>query len=188
MGVPNETLVPLTRKELYNLAEKCNEVAQELARQEQNRVSLKHCYEFNRWLPELKSYDLLAPELAQLKAARPIARWQLMTISAMLVVLIMVALPSGYVRPLRMIFFAISTFLLLCIYLIPERLYGTTIELVEGKVLYIVDQLDNHLTSDVLDFSEAAFHRIKQNLHEARLELRQQIDLAYRARRGPDWY
>lgn len=182
MSAQNDPLTPLTRKELYSLSEKCRDVAFDLARQDQHRVSLKHCHEFNRWLPELKSYDLLAPGLTDLKAARPIARWQVMIISAVLILFLMVALPISQARSIRMFTLAISSLLLLGIYFIPERIYGTTIELVEGKVLYIVDQLDKQLSSGVLEFSEAAFHRVKQNLNEARSELRQQIDLAYRAR------
>lgn len=188
MSVQNETLVPLTRKELYTLAEKCREVALELACQDQNRVSLKHCHEFNQWLPELRAYDLLAPELKELKAARPIARWQVMIIGIALMLLLLFALPSTQIRSLRMIIAASSTLFLFCVYLIPERFYGTTIELVEAKVLTVVDLLEKHLSSGVLEFSEAAFHRVKQNLHEARDELRQQIDLAYRSRSGQQWF
>ncbi len=188
MSVQRKDLVPLTRKELYNLSEKCKDVALELASQDQNRVNLKYCHEFNRWLPELRSYDLLAPDLANLKAARPIARWQLMIISVILLLLLIVALPSSQVRTFRAILITTSSLLLITVYLIPERFYGTTVELVEGKVLYVVDLLDKHLSSGVLEFSEAAFYQVKQNLNEARLELRQQIDLAYRARNDKQWF
>lgn len=70
-----------------------------------------------------------------------------------------------------------STILL---FFVPERLYGTTIELLEGKVLRIVDALEQILVADELGLSEAAYFRVKENLEEARRELRQQIDLEHR--------
>ena len=83
LGSSGQTpLRPLTRKEFYELAAHCRAYAQELAKHDQNRVSLKHCYEFNRWLPSVKSYDRLAPHLATLRPARPIARWQVLVLGA----------------------------------------------------------------------------------------------------------
>ena len=68
----------------------------------------------------------------------------------------------------------------LAVFFLPESLYGTTIELLEGKVLYIVDTLLTILNSGKLEFSEAAFFRARENLLIAHSELRQQIDLAHR--------
>jgi hypothetical protein len=69
---------------------------------------------------------------------------------------------------------------LIILYFIPERVYGTTIELLEGKLLRVVDALDRLLTSGQVEFSEAAFFQVRENLEAARRELRQQIDLAHR--------
>lgn len=175
---------PLTRKELYELAHECKTYAEELAGHDQSRVSLKHCHEFNRWLPKVQSYDLLAAELSQLKGARPIARWQVMILAALIALLLLLSWPSDsggqWIRSSVPIALPICLF---CIYLIPERVYGTTIELVEAKVLTVVESLEKQLHGNSLEFSEAAFHQVKENLQLARQELRQQIDLAYRARR-----
>jgi hypothetical protein len=63
---------------------------------------------------------------------------------------------------------------------LPEHIYGTTMELLQAKVLFIVDALLDLLNSGSMDFSEAAFYRARENLLVAHEELRQQIDLAHR--------
>lgn len=175
---------PLTRNELYNLSKECREYAIELASHDQSRVSLKHCHEFNRWLPKVQSYDLLASELSNLKGARPVARWQVMIISALVGLLVLLSWPPDQAEQLRASLLYLIPLLLLGIYFLPERIYGTTIELVEAKVLAVVELLETKLQSNTLEFSEGAFHQVKENLQFARQELRQQIDLAYRARRS----
>lgn len=181
---PTETspLVPLTRKEFYELAEHCRAYALELARHDQGRVSLKHCYQFNEWLPGIKAYDLMAPALRDLKPARPIARWQVMTLSALLGLVLLFVL-TGRLSPFaRTLFPYAFVFLLIFVYLIPERLYGTTIEHLEAKVLRVVETMEKLLLDGSMDFTEAAFFQVKENLAAARTELRQQIDLSHRAR------
>ena len=54
-----------------------------------------------------------------------------------------------------------------------------------AKVLRVVDGLLVILDSGVLEFTEAAFFQTRQNLLDARAELRQQIDLAHRPHNGP---
>jgi hypothetical protein len=66
------------------------------------------------------------------------------------------------------------------LYFVPERLYGTTVELLEGKVLRVVDELDRMLQANEIGFTEAAFFKVRDNLSAARRELREQIDLAHR--------
>jgi hypothetical protein len=44
----------------------------------------------------------------------------------------------------------------------------------------VVDVLDELLHTKELGLTEAAFFRVKENLEEARRELREQIDLAHR--------
>lgn len=175
-----QKLTPLTRREFYQLAEHCRAYALELARYDQMRVDLQQCHKFNAWLPQLKSYDLLAPALRTLRPARPIARWQVMVVVAVLGFILLLALAPRAGRPFNSGISFSYLLTLLILYFVPERLYGTTIELLEGKVLRVVDALDALLNNGGLGFSEAAFFQAKANLEVARRELRQQIDLAHR--------
>ena len=170
----------LTRKEFYDLAQECHDYALELARHEQSRVSLKHCYEFNTWLARVRSYDRLAQPLAGMTGARPIARRQVMVLAAVIGVIGLTALSGRVDRSLSNALFYSLFFALVVLYFVPERLYGTTIELLEAKVLRVVDALDRLLVGQELGFTEAAFFKVKENLETARRELRQQIDLAHR--------
>lgn len=172
--------LPLTRKDFYELAQRCHAYALDLARHDQSRVSLKHCHEFNSWLTILRRYDTLAPRLRGLTPARPIARWQVMILAVVLWLILVVALPVGGVRmaqPVMQFGFLLG---LIVLYFAPERLYGTTVELIEGKVLRVVDALDALLLDGKMEFTEAAFFQVKETLQDARRELRQQIDLAHR--------
>lgn len=177
---PPQGTIPLTRKELYDLAARCRSYAQELARHDQTRVNLQHCHEFNQWLAKVKSYDLLARPLASLQAARPIARWQIMVLAGVVGLILIFALPGRVDRTLSSIITSGYFVSLIILYFVPERLYGTTIELLEAKVLRVVDALDQLLHTQELGLTEAAFFRVKENLEAARRELRQQIDLAHR--------
>jgi hypothetical protein len=177
---PPQGSLPLTRKELYDLAERCRAYARELARHEQTRVNLLHCHEFNTWLAKVKSYDLLARPLAALKPARPVARWQLLVLAAVLGIILLLALPGRVERGLASAIVSGYFLSMVLFYFVPERLYGTTIELLEAKVLRIVDVLDELLHTKELGLTEAAFFRVKENLETARRELREQIDLAHR--------
>lgn len=179
-AVPAPGSVPLTRKVFYDLAEYCRDYALELARFEQTRVSLKHCYAFNAWLAQLKTYDRLARPLAGLAAARPIARWQVMTLLAVVGFLTLLTFAGRMDQRLFTMFGYGFFFSLLALFFVPERLYGTTIELVEAKVLRVVDVLEDLLQHGDLGLTEAAYFRVKENLEAARRELRQQIDLAHR--------
>ncbi len=174
------TLKALTRREFYKLAEHCRAYALELAHYEQTHVDLKQCHEFNRWLAQIKLYDLLDPPLATLKPARPIARWQLLVLGIVLGMLIMAALSEGGTRIGSTAFLYAYSAGLIIFYFVPERFYGTTIELLEGKVLRVVDALEGLLMNNQLDFTDAAFFQAKENLEIARRELRQQIDLVHR--------
>jgi hypothetical protein len=172
--------IPLTRKEFYELAQACRDYATELARHEQARVSLKHCYDLNSWLSRVKSYERLGPALATLAPARPVARIQVMVLGAVLGLILLLALPGRMDRGLSSVFSYGFLFSLLMLYFVPERLYGTTIELLEAKVLRVVDVLDQIHHAEDLGFSEAAYFRVKENLEAARRDLREQIDLAHR--------
>lgn len=171
-------LTKLTRRDFFRLTEQCREYALELARYDQWRVDLAQCHKFNKWLPELKAYDKLAAPLRTLQPARPIARWQVMTLAVVLVLVLMSFTASRTAQP--PIFSFTFFFGMVLLYFVPERLYGTTIELLEAKVLRVVETLDDLLRNGDMGFSEAAFFQAKENLDIARRELRQQIDLAHR--------
>jgi hypothetical protein len=180
MAVATQSTQPLTRKEFYDLAEECRVLAVELARYDQSRVSLKHCNDFNAWLIRLKRYDRLNRPLADMQPARPIARWQLLVLAVVLGFLLMLILPAQVGRTFASTFNYFFLFGLILFYFVPERLYGTTIELLEAKILRVVNLLEGILLSDEMGFSEAAFFKVKENLDFAKQELRQQIDLAHR--------
>jgi hypothetical protein len=179
-SLPPVALTPLTRKALYDLAQECLAYAGELARYEQSRVSLQHCYAFNRWLAQVKTYERLGPALATLAAARPVARWQITVLALVVGLVAMLALPGRLERGLNSALIYGYLFSILLFYFVPERLYGTTIELLEAKVLRVVDALDAILQAEDLGLTEAVYFRIKENLEQARRELREQIDLAHR--------
>ncbi|MEZ4657501.1 MAG: hypothetical protein R2911_08015 [Caldilineaceae bacterium] len=152
----------------------------ELALYDPHRVNLKQCYQFNRWLPKIKAHEPLASALVSITPARPIARWQLMTIAAVLGLILLFALPLSLRHMTRSLLFYLYLLFLLGLYFVPERLYGGTIELIEAKVLRVVEELEKLLMADEMEFSEAAFFQVKENLSAARRELRQQLDLAHR--------
>ena len=171
----------LTRKELYDLAAYCRTYAMKLAKFDQSRVNLSQCYHFNKWLPGVKAYDLLQPKLASLKPARPINRWQVMTLMALSGLILYFALGRHLSQTTSaIVLYGIAFSLVIVVFFLPERLYGTTIELLEGKVLRVVDAMEQVLQDEELGFTEAAYFKVKEDLEVARRELRQQIDLAHR--------
>ena len=172
--------VVLTRKEFYELADDCRRYALELALYDPHRVNLKLCYQFNQWLPKIKAYDQLTDALAPIMLARPIARWQLMTISALLGIILLLLLPPSFRQSTRTLLLYGYFFVLVGLYFVPERLYGGTVALIEARVLRVVEELEKLLMTDEMEFSEAAFFQAKENLNQARRELRQQLDLAHR--------
>jgi hypothetical protein len=173
-------MAPLTRKEFYDLAKRCREEAFELARHDQNHVNLKQCRRFNEWLVELKGYDQLAPQLKTVHAARPINRWMVMGACVGLSLLVVLILGSELgANGMRLLSFGLTGTLIL-IYFLPESLYGTTVEMLEGRVLRVVETLEKLLFSRNMELTEAVFFQVKENLEAARSELRQQIHLAHK--------
>lgn len=175
----------LDRKAFYDLAAECRSYATELANYDQHRVTLAECHRFNAWLAQLKRYDRLAPRLATLRPARPVARWQVVVLMVVVWVLMVLALPGMVSRQWVTILVGSWLLTIVAVLFIPESFYGTTNELLEAKVLRVVDTLMEILDSGAMDFTDAAFFRTRQNLLEARTELRLQIDLAHRPPTGP---
>jgi hypothetical protein len=174
------SLKPLTRKEFYDLTAVCRQYALDLARFDQHRVNLKECYKFNNWLNELRGYDQLAAPLRTLQPARPVARWQIMVLETVLWVIVAAALPNYVSRNVATVILFAFTLLIVSNLFFPESIFGTTIELLQGRVLRIVDALTHLLESGALEFTEAAYFHARENLQVAHDELRQQIDLAHR--------
>ena len=171
---------PLTRPDFYRVAAECRHRATELARFDQSRVNLQQCHDFNQWRQELRGYDRLAPTMAEIKAARPIARHQLMIIGAVIGVIALFGLPSVVSRGMATGLLYAYLIVLVMFFFVPEGLYGSTVEHLEGKTLRVVDELERILLEGDMGFTPAAFFQVKENLTEARRELRQQIDLAHR--------
>ncbi|MEZ4635663.1 MAG: hypothetical protein R2856_11990 [Caldilineaceae bacterium] len=173
-------MAPLTRKEFYDLAKRCREEALELARHDQNQVNLAQCRRYNEWLIELKGYDQLSPQLKTLRAARPINRWMVMG-GAFGISLLTAVLLGGQLgaNGMRLLSLGITATLIL-LYFLPESLYGTTVEMLEGRVLRVVETLEKLLFSRQMALTEAAFFQVKDNLETARRELRQQIHLVHK--------
>ena len=172
-------MTELTRKEFYELADQCRERALELAHFDQNRVNRQQCRRFNLWLARLKTYDQLSPGVQDIRAARPITRYDLMAAALLLWLASLFLLREQLgVTGIRVVAFSMWGLVLL-LYFLPESLYATTVELLEAKVLRVVEALEALLISQEMEVTEAVFFKIKENLNTARRELRQQIHLAH---------
>ena len=172
-------MAELTRPEFYQLAIECRERALELARHDQHRVVPAQCKVFNQWLEELQRYERLQTSVGQLQRALPITRWHLMGVVVLAWLLfVLFAGQQLSVTGQRALGFLLASALLLLFFL-PERFYGTTVEMLEGKVLRVVEAMEKILLSQEMQFTEAAYFQVKENLATARKELRQQIHLAH---------
>ncbi len=173
-------MAELTRKEFYELANQCRERALELALFDQSRVNRQQCRQFNLWLARLKTYDQLAVGVRDINAARPITRYDLMAAAVVLWLLSMFLLREQLSQGGNRILAFGMWGLVILLYFLPESLYATTVELLEAKVLRVVETLEALLISQEMEVTEAVFFKIKENLNTARRELRQQIHLAHR--------
>lgn len=170
----------LTRKEFYDLTFVCRELAADLARLDPRRVNLQQCYRFNNWLAELRGYLPLRAGLAGMKGARPITRWQVGSLVLALWLVVWLAMLGRGDRMVHLLLLNGMVLLFVLMWMVPERVFGSTVEEIEGKVLRVVELLEELLVHGNLGMTEAAFFRAKQNLDQARLELREQLDLAHR--------
>lgn len=171
---------PFTRKEFYDLAFDLRAWANQLASCDPRRVNLKHCHRFNDWLRQLRRFDLLAPTIATIKPARPVARWQAMALYVIFWLIVYMWTMGRMQGMAQMVLLNSLALGFLTFFFIPERVFGTTVEEIEAKTLRIVQAMETMLLSNQVDFSEAAFYKAKEALEGARLELRQQLDLAHR--------
>jgi hypothetical protein len=69
------------------------------------------------------------------------------------------------------------------VFLIPPALYGTSVEAIEGRLLVVVEALQELLDHGDMQFSEAAYFQARDTLRQAADELRQQVWL----NRAPGW-
>ncbi len=122
MSSRSTTPVPFTRKELYDLSIFCHDYALELARYDQHRVNLKECYRFNAWLARLKTYDRLAPLLAPIRPARPVARWQILVILTLVWGILLLALPNYLSRNWTIVFVSSVAFTGIALLFVPESI------------------------------------------------------------------
>lgn len=173
-------MADLTRKEFYELAEKCREMALELARHEQDRVSVDQCRAFNEWLPRILAFDRLKRDLPGLSPARPLTRGRVMLVTVVVLLGLAFLLRDFLGRYTLFALTAALTTTGIGLVFLPERLYGTTVALIEGKVLRIVTLLEKILLSQELNLTEAAFFVAKENLAAAKHELRTQLHHAQR--------
>lgn len=172
--------IPFTRKEFYDLAVRCRDYATELAAFDPQRVNLKQCYQFNEWLRGLRRYERLGPRLASLRPARPVTRWQVAILAGIVGLLVYFFLLERGERLSPLLVLNGVILLFLTLYMMPERIVGTTVEEIEGRVLRVVKVLEAMLAEGEPAFTEAAYFQVKTNLEAAARELRQQLDLAHR--------
>jgi hypothetical protein len=166
----------LTRHEFYKLAHECREFAHRLATHDQDSVDRAMCGEYNAFLPRVRSYDRLREPLSRLRPARPISRLMVLTwliAGWMVLVLLGRQLP----RPAYLLLLSLAPFLIMSLFLVPQSLYGTTIEAIEGHLLVVVQTLQQILHSGEMDFTEAVYFVLRDVLQETADDLRQQVYL-----------
>ena len=168
----------LTRKAFYDLAKECRDYAMRLANHDQDAVDRAVCREFNQFLPRVSSYDKLGPKIAHLKPARPITRGMVLTgVLAFWLGTVLVATLAG-LQFSTLLWMGISVTLIFGVFLVPPAVYGTSVEAIEGRVLVVVQALQDLLDHGNMEFSEAAYFQVRDTLREAADELRQQVYLS----------
>jgi hypothetical protein len=177
-----DTQQPLTRKAFYSLAQECLDYAMRLATHDQDSVARPLCREFNTFLARMRGYDKLAPRLTQLRPARPITRG--MVLAAVLIVWLAMALIGIRVLPTfpGLLALSVAASLIFVVFLVPPALYGTSVEAIEGRVLVVVETLQELLDHGDMQFSEAVYFQVRDALRQASDELRQQVWLNHASR------
>lgn len=167
----------LTRKAFYDLAKECRDYAMRLANHDQNSVNRAVCQEFNQFLARVRSYDKLGPKLMRLQTARPITRGlMLAVVLALWLAMVLIGLRVMPQFP-ALFGLGIAVSLIFLVFLVPPAVYGTSVEAIEGRVLVVVEALQDLLEHGDMQFSEAAYFQVRDTLREAADELRQQVYL-----------
>jgi hypothetical protein len=173
MDTPKE----LTRKAFYDLAKECRDYAMRLANHDQDSVDRAVCQEFNQFLERMRTFDKLSPKLMHLKQARPITRGMVLA-GALAFWLAMVLIGIRVMPQFPALFgLGIAVSLIFLVFLVPPSVYGTSVEAIEGRVLVVVEALQDLLEHGDMQFSEAAYFQVRDTLREAADELRQQVYL-----------
>ncbi len=172
-------MAPLTRKEFYDLSFWCRDLALELARHDPHRVHPGLCRAFNQGIARLRACRVLRSHLGGLTEARPITRLHVLATGLGLWLVLHLFLVRWLGPWAGRVAATLFLGLLAMAFFVPESTYGTTVALLEGKLLRVVDGLESLLQSGEMEVTEAVYFRIKENLEEARRELRQQLYLAH---------
>lgn len=173
----------LTRNEFYKLAHECRDYSRRLATHDQDLVSSSLCREFNEFLARVRAYDRLRQPLAGLRPARGFTRAMLLSIILGLWLAFNLVGTRLVSVNASLIILASSTTLIIGVFLAPPSLYGTSVEAIEGRVLVVVQALQELLESGDMGFSEAAYFVARDVLRETADDLRQQVYLNRRAAR-----
>ncbi|MEI2690432.1 MAG: hypothetical protein V9H69_12295 [Anaerolineae bacterium] len=130
----------------------------------------------------MRSYDKLASRLTQIRPARPITRG--MVLGAVLALWLAMALIGIRVLPTfpGLLALSVAASLIFVVFLVPPALYGTSVEAIEGRVLVVVEALQDLLDHGDMQFSEAAYFQVRDTLRQAADELRQQVWLNHASR------
>ncbi len=168
---------PLTRKAFYDLALECRTYASRLATLDADSVQRAACLEFNAFLQRVRSYDHLARPLAHLKPARPITRG--MVLATALAWWLFMATVGVRLLPRfpALLILGLSSSLIFVVFMVPPRVYGTSVEAIEGRVLTVVTALQEILAGGEMEFTEAAYFDVRDTLRAAADDLRQQVTL-----------
>lgn len=172
----------LTRKAFYDLAQECRTYAMRLATSDPNLVSREHVHEFNRFLARVREYDALQPRLKSLQPGRALTRTMLLAVIGM-VWLLLAIFGTRVLSPVAaVVLLSLTSSLVFILFLIPPAIYGTSVEAIEGRVLAVVEAMQDLLESGDMQFSEAAYFAARDTLRSAADELRQQVYLNRNAR------
>lgn len=172
----------LSRKAFYDLAQECRAYAMRLATFDPNLVSREHVHEFNRFLARVREYDALRPKLASLQPGRPLTRPMILSAIGVLWLLLAIFGTRVLSPVAAIVLLSLTSSLVFIVFLVPPSIYGTSVEAIEGRVLAVVEAMQELLESGEMQFTEAAYFAARDTLRSAADELRQQVYLNRNAR------
>ena len=65
---------------------------------------------------------------------------------------------------------SVAASLIFVVFLVPPALYGTSVEAIEGRVLVVVETLQELLDHGDMQFSEAVYFQVRDALRQAYLK------------------